>query len=60
MRPSSLRQRTNKFDSISCFHEVSRLVIFFRTQFSKQATFIARRRKNDEDENAHIPNKIRL
>jgi hypothetical protein len=29
MRPSSLRQRTNKFDSISCFHEVSRLVIFF-------------------------------
>ena len=29
MRPSSLQQMTNKFDSIACFQEVSRLVIFF-------------------------------
>jgi hypothetical protein len=34
MRPSSLRQMTNKFDSMACFHEVSRLVIFFSDSFS--------------------------
>lgn len=28
MRPSSLRQMTSKFDSMACFQEVSRLVIF--------------------------------
>jgi hypothetical protein len=37
MRPSSLRQMANKFDSMACFHEVSRLVIFFGLVFlSKQ------------------------
>lgn len=37
MRPSSLRQMTSKFDSMACFHEVSRLVIFFGLVFlSKQ------------------------
>ena len=29
MRPSSLRQMANKFDSMACFHQVSRLVISF-------------------------------
>ena len=29
MRPSSLRQTTNQFDSMACFQEVSRLVIDF-------------------------------
>ena len=32
VRPSSLRQMTKKLNSIGCFHEVSRLVIFFRSR----------------------------
>jgi hypothetical protein len=59
MRPSSLRQMTNKFDAITCFHEVSRLVIsFLRTRLLKQSNIHCPKGKNDEDENAHIPNKI--
>ena len=34
MRPTSLRQMTNKFDSMACFHQVSRLVISFSDSFS--------------------------
>ncbi len=54
MRPSSLRQMTNQFDSMACFHEVSRLVIFFsRTRSLQQATFNARREKMTRT-NTHI------
>jgi hypothetical protein len=34
IRPSSLRQMTNKFDSMACFQEVSRLEIFFSVFFA--------------------------
>ena len=45
-RPLSLRQMTNTFDSIACFHEVSRLVIFSSGSFFfKQTTFVARGRE---------------
>jgi hypothetical protein len=60
MRPSSLRQMTSKFDSVACFHEVSRLVIFFSDSFVQASNIHRPRGKNDEDENSHIPNKIRL
>ncbi len=61
MRPSSLRQMTNKFDSITCFHEVSRLVIFFSDSFFlKQGNIHCPKGKKDENESPHIPNKIRL
>jgi hypothetical protein len=62
MRPPSLRQMTNKFDSITCFKEVSRLVIFFfgLIFFPKQGNIHCPKGKNDEDESAYIPNKIRL
>lgn len=58
MRPSCLRQMTNKFDSIACFHEVSRLVIFFSDSFARASTIHCPRGKRDEHENAHIPNKF--
>jgi hypothetical protein len=61
IRPASLRQMTNKFDSITCFHEVSRLVIFFSDSFFlKQGNIHCPKGKKDENESPHIPNKIRL
>lgn len=50
MRPTSLRQMTNKFDSLACFQQVSRLVISFSDSFSK-----AEKKKKKKRKKIHCP-----
>jgi len=58
VRPSTARQMSNKFDSVTCFHEVSRLVIFFSSSSDSSSEpkqhSLPRRKKRMTRTNTHI------